>query len=118
MKIDKDQVVEKMKSGQVVVLNVLSRGAYNKLHIKGSESQPLVADFEVYSKEVEGKYGKDKPFIVYGDHFGLLESFMAARALENHGLEVLNYSGGVREWHRAGLPVEGTEAGLVPEAAP
>src|SRR5690349_16254912 len=112
MKIDKDQVFEKIKKGQAVVLNVLSRGAFNKLHIRGSESQPLMADFDAFAKEVAGKYGKSKPFIVYGDRFGLLESFFAARALEDHGLDAMNYSGGLQEWRRAGLPVEGTEANV------
>jgi rhodanese-related sulfurtransferase len=112
MKIDKEQVIESMRSGKAVVLNVLSKGDFKKLHIKGSESQPLTEDPKEFSKEVEAKYGKGKSFIVYGDHFGLLESYFAARALEDHGFQALNYSGGLREWHRAGLPVEGTEVGV------
>jgi rhodanese-related sulfurtransferase len=111
MRVEKDQLLESMRNDNVVVLNVLSKSDFKKLHIKGSENHPLTEDSKAFSKEVEGKYGKGKSFIVYGDHFGLLESFWAAKALEDHGLKVMNYSGGVQEWHRAGLPVGGTEVG-------
>src|SRR5580698_8237686 len=111
MKIDMLQLFENMKSDKVVVLNVLSKSDFKKLHINGSESHPMTADPAIFSKEVAEKYGKGKPFVVYGDRFGLLESYLAARALEEHGLRALNYSGGLQEWSRAGLPVEGTEVG-------
>lgn len=118
MKIDRDQVLESMKEGKVVVLNVLSKNDYKKLHIKGSENHPLTEDPAAFSKEVESKYGKGKSFILYGDHFGLLESFMATKALEEHGLKALNYAGGLQEWYRAGLPVGGTDTLAKPAAAP
>ncbi len=110
MKIDKEELVINMTKPHVVVLNVLSKGEFKKLHIKGSESHPLTEDLEEFSKDVESKYGKKKSFILYGDHFGLLDSFFASKALEDRGLQSMNYPGGMREWHRAGLPVEGTEA--------
>jgi rhodanese-related sulfurtransferase len=112
MKIDMDQLFESMKNDKVVVLNVLSKGDFKKLHIHGSESHPMTTDPLVFSKEVEEKYGKGKSFVVYGDRFGLLESYLAAKALEDHGLQALNYSGGLQEWHRAGLPVAGTEVAV------
>jgi rhodanese-related sulfurtransferase len=112
MKIDKDQVFESMKKEGVIVLNVLPKSDYKRLHIKGSENHPLTEDPEVFSKEVKEKYGKGKSFIVYGDHFGLLDSFLAAKGMEAQGLQVLNYAGGIQEWHRAGLPVAGTETVL------
>jgi len=111
MNIDRDQLIQKMRNEQVVVINVLSKANYKKMHITGSESHPLTEDPADFSKEVAGKYGNKKSFVVYGDRFGLLDSYMAVRALEERGLEVLNYAGGLREWHRAGLPVEGTDAG-------
>jgi rhodanese-related sulfurtransferase len=115
MRIYRDQVIENMKKEETVVLNILSKSDYRKLHIQGSENLPLGEDSEAFSKEVEGKYGKKKMFSVYGDHFGLLDSFLAAKALEDHGLSVLNYSGGVQEWYRSGLPVGGTQ--ITPEPA-
>lgn len=110
MKINMIELFEKMKSDQVVVLNVLSKGDFKKLHIDGSQSHPMTGDPAVFSKEVEEKYGKAKSFVAYGDRFGLLESYLAVNALEDHGLKALNYSGGLQEWHKAGLPVGGTEA--------
>ncbi len=118
MKIDKDDVVESMKSDKFIVLNVLSRSDYKKLHIKGSESQPMTEDPKDFSKEVLGKYGKGKSFILYGDHFGLLDSYFATKALEEHGMQALNYAGGVQEWHKAGLPVGGTDSAVEAAVAP
>jgi rhodanese-related sulfurtransferase len=109
MRVNKEEVLEKIKFGNAVVINVLSKENFNKLHIEGSQNHPLKDDAKVFSKEVEEKYGKDKLFIVYGDHFGHLESFEATEALTAHGLEAFNYAGGVQEWFKAGYPVEGTE---------
>lgn len=114
MKINMIELFEKMKTDQVVVLNVLSKSDFKKLHIDGSQSHPMTGDPAVFSKEVEEKYGKGKSFVAYGDRFGLLESYLAVNALEDHGLKALNYSGGLQEWHKAGLPVGGTEAGAEP----
>ncbi len=114
MKIDKEKMIESMKIDNVIVLNILPKSDYKKLHIKGSESHPFADDPVAFTKEVEEKYGKKKSFILYGDHFGLLDSFLAAKALEDHGFQALNYPGGLREWYRAGLPVEGTDADPVP----
>ena len=109
MKISKEQVLQKMNASQVVVLNVLNKDQFNCLRIKGSESHPMTSDPGAFSKSVEEKYGKGKSFILYGDHFGLLESYFATQALLAHGLKAENYAGGVQEWFRAGLPVEGTQ---------
>ncbi len=118
MKIDKDDVLEKMKSDKVVVLNILSKSDFKKLHIKGSESHPMTEDPSVFSKEVEGKYGKGKSFIVYGERFGLLDSYFASKILEEQGLKAVNYAGGVQEWYKAGLPVEGTDTAMAAVVTP
>ena len=118
MKIDKEDVFEKMKSDKVIVLNILSKSDFKKLHIKGSESHPMTEDPSVFSKEVEGKYGKTKSFIVYGERFGLLDSYFASQALEEQGLKSVNYVGGVQEWYKAGLPVGGTETTMAAVETP
>jgi rhodanese-related sulfurtransferase len=114
MKIERDLVFENLNKGEAVILNVLSKTNFRKLHIKGSENLPLGEDPEAFCKEAEDKYGKDRMFIVYGDHFGLLDSFLAAQALEARGMKARNYSGGMQEWYRLGLPVDGTQ--VSPEA--
>lgn len=117
MRIYIDQVFEDMQRDETVVLNILPPAEFRQLHIKGSENLPLGKDPEAFGKEVVEKYGRDKKFIVYGDHFGLLDSYFAARALEEGNLKVLNYSGGIQEWFRAGLPVDGTRIHPEPEGA-
>lgn len=109
MRIYIEQVFEDMKKDETVVLNVLSKSDFQKLHIKGSVNLPLGKDTEAFCREVVEKYGREKKFIVYGDHFGLLDSYLATQALEEGNLKVLNYSGGVEEWRRSGLPVDGTQ---------
>jgi len=110
MKINKEEVLATMGLGQAVLINVLSKDDYRKLRIKGSKNQYFDNDdAAAFSKGVEQTYGKEKSFIVYGDHFGHLQSFEAAQALKAHGLKVLNYAGGVQEWFKSGYPVEGTQ---------
>ncbi len=113
MKVEKEEVMTRLNEGQAVLLNVQSKGDYKKLHIKGSENHPMTDDPKAFSEEVKQKYGKEKLFITYGERFGLLESFMATQALNENGCKAVNYAGGLREWHRAGMPVEGTEAGIL-----
>ncbi len=109
MALNKEQVFKKITEEGVVVLNILPKEAFKKIHIKGSASLPLTADTADFCKEAVAKFGKDKSFIVYGERFGLLDSYMATRALIAEGVHVENYPGGIREWHKAGMPVEGTE---------
>jgi rhodanese-related sulfurtransferase len=110
MALNKEAVFKRMsEEKKVVVLNVLPRADYLKLHIKGSASLPLGKDSADFCREAVEKFGKDKHFILYGERFGMLDSYVATRALIDQGLHAENYGGGLREWHRAGLPVEGTE---------
>jgi rhodanese-related sulfurtransferase len=99
-----------MREQEVVVLNILPKGDFKKLHIKGSESLPLTQDVDGFCKEAVEKFGKNKRFIVYGERSNLLDSYFATRALVDHGMTAENYAGGLLDWHRAGMPVEGTEA--------
>ena len=110
MALDKDEVFKRMRDREVVVLNILPKGDFRKLHIKGSESLPLTEDVDGFCREAAEKFGKDKRFIVYGERLNLLDSYLATRALIDHGLKAENYPGGLLDWHRAGMPVDGTEA--------
>jgi rhodanese-related sulfurtransferase len=118
MVMKKEQVLIKMSESNVVILNVLPKSNFQKLHITGSQSMPLTEDLNAFAAEVEKKFGKDKQFIAYGDHFGFLESYEAAKALNEKGLKAENYSGGVQEWFKAGYPSEGTEAVINVSAPP
>lgn len=109
VKISKEEVLAKIKMGDVVLLNVATAEEYRKLRIKGSLHQHYQDDPEAFSKKAEETFGKDKSFIVYADHFGNLQSFEATQALKQRGIKALNYAGGVQEWHKSGYPMEGTE---------
>jgi rhodanese-related sulfurtransferase len=118
MRIYADQVLKSMNADETVVLNVLPESEFRKLHIKGSENLPLGQDPEAFYNKVVEKYGKKKKFILYGDRFGLLDSYFAVVALEERNLTALNYSGGVQEWFRMGMPVDGTQTHPKPEEDP
>jgi rhodanese-related sulfurtransferase len=117
MVVKKEQVFEKLMDDQFIVLNVLSKADFQKLRIKGSHNLPLTPDHKAFAIEVQKTYGKDKSFITYGDHFGLLDSYEAARAMDEHGLQVENYAGGVQDWYKAGFPSEGTQVVMAAAAA-
>ncbi|HUO57939.1 MAG TPA: rhodanese-like domain-containing protein [bacterium] len=109
MALDKEEVLKRMNDREVVVLNILPKGDFRKLRIKGSENLSLTKDLDEFCREATEKYGKDRRFILYGERFGLLDSFLATRALVARGVNAENYPGGILEWHRAGMPVEGTD---------
>ena len=111
MSMTKEQVLEKIKEKDVVVLNVLSKEDYDKLHIKGSDSLPITGVRpEDFVKRVGEKYGKEKQFITYCSGFPCRHFQEAADALAKNGFKAEGYSGGIQEWADSGLPVEGTQA--------
>ncbi len=110
MAITKEDILEKMKEKDVVVLNVLPKEDYEKLHIKGSDSFSIIhMRPENFAKAVEAKYGKDKFFITYCSGFPCQHFMEAADALTKTGLKAEGYAGGIQEWAESGLPVEGNQ---------
>jgi rhodanese-related sulfurtransferase len=111
MSITKEEVLEKMRDKDTVVLDVLPQTDYDLLRIKGSQCQPLVGTRpEKFVQEVEEKYGKDKFFITYCSGFPCRHFMEAATALTQAGLKAEGYAGGIQEWAESGLPVEGIQA--------
>ena len=117
MTMSKEAVKDKMKDGNVVLLNVLSESEFGKLHIVGSENFPLGANNDEFAEAVEKKYGKDKFFITYCASLTCDAGPKAARILQNKGLKANDYAGGIKEWAEAGFPTEGTDAPKTPAAA-
>ncbi len=110
MAITKEELLEKMKEKNVVVLDVLPFADYEKLRIKGSDSLPIIGIRpEVFARAVEAKYGKDKFFVTYCSGFPCRHFMEAADALVKQGLQAQGYPGGIQEWAESGLPVEGTQ---------
>ncbi|HJT24396.1 MAG TPA: rhodanese-like domain-containing protein [bacterium] len=109
MALTKEMVREKMKDKNTVVLNVLPRGDYDKMHIKGSHSLPWDKDPARLATVVEGRYGRDKFFITHCSGYSCQLGPDAAKALKAAGFKADDYPGGIQEWSEAGFPIEGSQ---------
>lgn len=102
--ISKDELQAKFGSGDLVVVNVLKKEAYDKIRIKGSISIPR--------SELEGgrwtELDRSKEIAVHCSSYECSASRTAADFLESKGFNVKAYEGGIKEWAEAGLPMEGT----------
>lgn len=114
MALTKEAVLQKMGEKGTVVLNVLSPGDFEKLHIKGSASLPWGKDPAAFTQTVEKRFGKDKFFITHCAGYSCIAGPDAARALQAAGFKADDYPGGIQEWSESHYPVEGTAA---PKAA-
>jgi rhodanese-related sulfurtransferase len=109
--ITKEEILEKMKEKDTVVLNVLPKTDYDLLRIKGSDSLPVVGTRpEKFVQEVEARYGKDKFFITYCTGLPCPRFMEAATVLTQAGFKVEGYAGGLQEWAASGFPVDGSQA--------
>jgi rhodanese-related sulfurtransferase len=98
--IGREELLDRMRAGEVVVLDVRPPAEYAAGHIPGAQSVPpdevqrlldaLPADAEIVA------YCRG-PFCVYADE--------AVRALSRHGYRARRLEDGFPEWRRAGLPV-------------
>ena len=102
--ITRDQLLERLRAGDVVVLDVRPRTEYAAGHIRGALSVP-VEDLEARLREFDGvadvvAYCRG-PYCVYADE--------AVRLLAERGRPAARLEDGFPEWSAAGLPVdEGT----------
>jgi len=113
MSLTMEEVFEKMKKEDVVLLNVLPEKDFQKLRIQGSQNQPLTLDYSDFMQQIERKHGKKKLFITYGDYLSRADGASAAQAMRTLGFKAENYPGGIQAWFEAGLPIEGTQAGAL-----
>lgn len=81
-----------------VLINVLSRDAFNKRHIRTSVNIPVSSDdFEDRVESIAGS--KDRKIVVYCANFDCDASPKAASKLEAAGFdEVYDYEGGTEDW--------------------
>jgi rhodanese-related sulfurtransferase len=95
------ELVDRLESGTVVLLDVRPQPEFLAGHIAGARSAPLATIDEVAStlprrREIVA-YCRG-PYCVYADD--------AVRLLRGRGLKALRLDVGYPEWQRAGLPVE------------
>jgi len=81
-----------------VLINVLSREAFNREHIRTSINIPV--DEPSFLEQVEALAGsKDRKIVVYCANFDCDASPKAAKKLEDAGFtEVYDYEGGTKDW--------------------
>jgi rhodanese-related sulfurtransferase len=103
--IDRDALVALLVSGEgIQLVDVLARSSFIKEHIKGAISLPAT--------EIEEKADlllkREKTVVVYCASFECQASTSAAKKLIELGFtKVIDYKGGLKDYKRAGLPLEG-----------
>lgn len=103
--LTKEEVLNHLENGSAVVVDVLGRPDYDKVHIKGSVSIPLDL---LEQGELEA-IGDSKNVITYCKSYTCGASKNAAVILKGMGYNAMAYEGGIEEWENSGLPVEGTK---------
>lgn len=103
--LTKEEVLDHLKDGSAVVVNVLGKPDFDRVHIKGSVSIPLDL---LEQGELEA-IGEQKNVITYCKSLTCGASKNAARILKDMGYNAMAYEGGIQEWKDSGLPVEGTD---------
>jgi len=98
--VDRDELVRRLKSGEVVVLDVRPPDEYAAGHIAGARSVPLTElrrQLRALPKDAHVVAYCRGPYCVYADD--------AVRQLNRKGFRAQRLIDGYPEWKRAGLPV-------------
>jgi len=99
--VSRDQLLTRMKEGDVVVLDVRPREEFEQGHIPGAVCVPLdelEARLRTLRKRTEVVAYCRGPYCVYADD--------AVRALRRRGYQASRLEDGYPEWAQAGLPVK------------
>ncbi|GEL20784.1 ArsR/SmtB family transcription factor [Pseudonocardia asaccharolytica] len=98
--VDRGTLVERMRRGEVLVLDVRPAAEYAAGHIADARSVPIT-ELEARLRTLPTDVGIVAycrgPYCVYADR--------AVRRLREHGLRAARLDDGYPEWKRAGLPV-------------
>jgi rhodanese-related sulfurtransferase len=98
--VDRERLVERMRAGEVVLLDVRPAEEYRATHIAGAVSLPL----EVLERRLEElPRGRDVVAYCRGPYCVLAPE--AVRILRARGLRASALGDGVAEWRARGLPV-------------
>lgn len=94
-------LLDKVRSGDVVLLDVRPAAEFRAAHIPGARSVPLE---ELQSRIRE--LPRDKDIVAYCRGPFCLMSESAVALLKNHGFRARKSAEGVPEWRAAGMPVD------------
>lgn len=110
--VDRRRLLQRLRDGEVVVLDVRPPAEFAAGHIPGARSVPL-AELERALRTIP----KSKEIIAYcrGPYCGLSEK--AAALLRRRGYRATSIHDGVVDWREAGLPVERGPRARRPSAA-
>jgi rhodanese-related sulfurtransferase len=103
--VGRKDLLERVRSGSVVVVDVRPAEEYRAAHIPGAVSVPL--------KDLPRRLGQlpvRKEIVAYCRGPYCLMAFDAVRLLRNRGRRARRLVDGFPEWRAAGLPVETGEA--------
>ena len=94
-------LLDKVRSGDVVLLDVRPAAEFRVAHIPGARSVPL-EELQARIRELP----RDKDIVAYCRGPFCLMSESAVALLKNHGLRARKSAEGVPEWRAAGMPVD------------
>lgn len=102
--IDKDNLMDRARQGEVVVMDVRPREEYESGHIAGALSVPLFL-LEHYMAEVDPK----QEIVAYCRGPYCVLAAEAVRRMRARGYKAVRLAEGYPEWREEGLPVESAE---------
>ncbi|OIQ86232.1 putative HTH-type transcriptional regulator [mine drainage metagenome] len=94
-------LLDKVRSGDVVLLDVRPEGEFRTAHIPGARSVPL-EELQTRIRELP----RDKDIVAYCRGPFCLMSDSAVALLTSHGFRARKSTDGVPEWRAAGMPVD------------
>ena len=95
------ELLEKVRSGDVVLLDVRPHGEFLAAHLPGARSVPL-DELEARIRELP----RDRQIVAYCRGPFCVMSDAAVALLRRHGLQARKSAEGVPEWRAAGLPLQ------------
>jgi ArsR family transcriptional regulator len=97
----RDELVERVRTGEVLVLDVRPAVEYENGHIAGALSIPL-KELERHLSEIPA----DREIVAYCRGPYCVLAAEAVRLLRRKGRKAVRFAEGYPEWNGAGLPVE------------
>ncbi|MGW4122126.1 rhodanese-like domain-containing protein [Nocardia sp. NPDC004711] len=102
--ITRDELVQEIEAGSVIVLDALGGEYYAKAHLPGALA---LVESEVESRAPHLLPDRDAAIVTYCSNAACPNSQNVATRLERLGYtNVRKYRDGIQDWTEAGLPVE------------
>lgn len=103
MPMSREELLERAREGEVMVLDVRPASEYDAGHLPYARSMPL-EELQQHLADLP----RDKPVVAYCRGPFCLMSKEAVELLKREGISAIRMEDGVAEWRAYGLPVEAT----------